>query len=76
MSWFKRAPTTEASRPLPKNDDPAIKPRPKPKLSEARAAAIEKLIKTGYERDGVHRPVRDVRHALFLAAAGVLELPA
>ena len=61
--------------PLPKTDAPEAAPIPTPAMSSERAAAIEKLIKTGYERDGIKRPVRDVRHALFLNSAGCLELP-
>jgi len=75
VTWFGRANVIDKAAPLPATDDPDVKPIPLPKLSEARAAAVEKLIKSGYERDGVHRPVRDTRHALFLAAAGVIELP-
>lgn len=75
MSWFGNQPMKPPA-PLPPSDAPEATPIPASKLSPERAAAITKLIASGYERDGVHRPVRDTRHALFLCSAGILELPA
>ncbi len=69
INWFNKAtPPPAASKPLPANDDPAPPPRPEPKLSPERQAAGEEAI-----RDGL---ARNVAHALFLANAGALELPA
>lgn len=61
---------------LPKNDNPAA-PMPGPALSEARAAAISKLMRDGYGTgaDGKPRKVRSVEHAIFLANAGDVDLP-
>lgn len=53
---------------LPKNDAPEAAPIPTPAMSPERAAAITKAIADG--------EARTVAHALFLANAGALVLPA
>lgn len=69
MTWFgKSTPPPTSGKPLAPNDRPEAAPIPLPKLSEARQAAVEAAIAAG--------KARSVRHALFLANAGALELPA
>lgn len=60
--------------PLQQNDHPDA-PRPSATLSEARAAAITKLVRDGYTAGDKQRPVESVEHAEFLARAGAIELP-
>ena len=45
-------------------------------MSAARYAAIQDLLTNGYQaEDGARRPVRSVKHALFLAQGGTIQLP-
>jgi len=68
INWFGRPVLPpESKTPLPPTDHPAA-PLPAPKLSPERQAAVDQAI-----RDG---KARSVKHALFLANAGALSLPA
>ncbi len=67
MNWFGRHVVPEASAPLPKTDDPAPAPIPLPRMSPEREQAIAAAVAAGR--------ASDLRHALFLHAAGELSLP-
>lgn len=69
MTWFGRGDVKPAPGvPLPPTDAPDVEPRALPPMSPKRARAIAKAISEG--------KARTIPHALFLHAAGVLDLPA
>lgn len=68
MTWFGRANVSDKGAPMPPNDKPEAAPIPLPRMSEAREQAIAKAVSDG--------KAKSIRHALFLAQAGELTLPA